>query len=477
MWLMKLFKKEEQKKEEIVSQETNESTKIFEELKKIEKKDDEEKKKFLDLFNKKITIQFKIKNKFIRKYLDKKEEEKKKKEEEMRRFREYLANNLNQQDLKLPWIKPWQRIFKANDKDKRFLFNMLIEYLDSWMKLEECFEIMKYKTKKKLLSAYYEWIRMQLLKGISIDIIMEDFPSLIKPQQLYLLRIWVETGSLSESLKAIRDDLEESIQNKRNIRQLTLYPKIVSSVAFSILIGFIMFWLPKIAEFTGWYENLPAIAQFSYKCYQFGINYYMFIIPWFFILFLIHKLYFSRTYFWIVHKDRFLLEIPRFNRLFKMIAIKTIFFYLYLLEKSWKNLIESFELIKKSMNNYHYYIYIYDLQNEVRTWQDLFNAFINLSNRDFWEKNIKKADNIYVLPEKALFDDLYVTYIQTWIKTGTLLNQYERLFKKLKQDIHYFILTMKSFVEFGSLLFVAPVVLFIMLNVYMSLFSVYDHIQ
>ena len=127
------------------------------------------------------------------------------------------------------------------------------------------------------------------------------------------------------------------------------------------------------------------------------------------------------------------------------------------------------------MTNYYFYLYICELQKEVSTWTNLFQAFINISLREYGE-SIRKTESIYVLPKESLFDDVYVTYVQTGIKTGTLVTQYEELYKKLHEDIRYFIANMKSAVEFWSLLLVAPVVLFIMLNVYLSLFSIYNNI-
>ena len=448
---------------------------LLKELQEKEKQETKHKNLFQRLFWKDLEINFGNENTFLWKIFLWDPEKVLKSAEEQELFKSYVKNNLNRSDLKLPWIKFWHKLFKANNKDRLYLFDMLIVYYKSWRGIRECFEILKYKTNKPLLSAYYEWIRIQLYKGIALDIILQDFPSLIKTQQLYLLKIWFESGALTKTFEAIRNDISEEIRNKRNINQITLYPKIVMSVSFSILIWFIMFWLPKIAEFVWGREKLPAIAKFSYAIYTFLTANFAVILIWLWLYFFLHYTYISRSHYWISRKDKFILTIPVFNKLFKMIYIKTIFFYLFILTESKKNPIESLELIKNSMTNYYFYLYICELQKEVSTWTNLFQAFINISLREYGE-SIRKTESIYVLPKESLFDDVYVTYVQTGIKTGTLVTQYEELYKKLHEDIRYFIANMKSAVEFWSLLLIAPVVLFIMLNVYLSLFSIYNNI-
>lgn len=417
-----------------------------------------------------------ISYKWVINYLNKKEQKRLEIEEDKRRFAEYKSVYIARKDLKIPWLKWYSKLVGINDLDRLYMIEMVVEYMNAGLEIAEAFEMLSYKAKKKKLKAYYYYIKTKLGKWVWLDQILEEFPSLVKAHQLYLLKIWVETWNLKQSLLSLKEDIQQAVTNRKKINSIVLYPKIVIWFSLTILIWFITFWLPKIAEFVWWYEKLPPIAQFSYKIYLLITNWWFILIPWIIGLIVLHKLTLARSLWWIKNMHQTTIDLPVFWLLFRMINVKVVFFYFYLLERAGKNIDDSLWLVKRSLQNYSYFCYIDEIEGiSKKNSLNIYQSLIDLSKKKFWP-NIKKSDNVYILPDKSLFDDRILTYIQTWIKTWTLWRQFERIYRQKAEDIDFFIANMKIYVELGSLIIVAPVVLYIMMVVYLSLFSIYNSV-
>jgi len=417
-----------------------------------------------------------ISSKWVINYLNNKEKKRLELEEDKRRFSEYKTVYISRKDLKIPWLKWYSKLVGINDLDRLYMIEMVVEYMNAWLEMAEAFEMLSYKAKKRKLQAYYYYIKTKLGKWVGLDVILEEFPSLVKSHQLYLLKIWVETWNLKQALLSLKEDIQQSVSNRKKINSIVLYPKIVIWFSFTILFGFIIFWLPKIAEFVWWYEKLPPIAQFSYKIYLLMTNWWFIIIPSIVWIVILHKMTLAKSLWWIKNMHQLTIDMPIFWILYRMVNVKVVFFYFYLLERAGKNIDDSLGLVKKSLQNYSYFCYIDEIEGvSKKNSLNIYQSLIELSKKKFgpW---IKKTDNVYILPDKSLFDDRILTYIQTGIKTGTLGRQFERIYRRKAEDIDFFIANMKTYVELGSLIIVAPVVLYIMMVVYLSLFSIYNSV-
>lgn len=152
---------------------------------------------------------------------------------------------------------------KVKLQDKIVFSRNLSAMIEAGLPIARALGILKRQTK----NIKFKYIIGQLLelinKGGSLSDGMSKFPKVFPPLFISMVHAGEESGSLTESLNVISNQLEKSYTLKKKIKGAMLYPAIVLSIMFIIGILMFIYVVPTLTStFKGLGAQLPATTRF-----------------------------------------------------------------------------------------------------------------------------------------------------------------------------------------------------------------------
>ena len=189
-------------------------------------------------------------------------------------------------------------------KDIALFTQQFAALVQSNIPLEEALNVAASQTRNKNLKITLQQIRTKVLGGHSIADGMREHPKVFSPIFRALVQAGEHTGELSKVLLKLADHTERSQKLRNTVVQATVYPIVLTIVAFSIISLLMAFVVPKVvSQFEGTGQELPILTKIMITCSNFIINYGLWLIG-FLILF---------TFIWrhLLKNENFLLKVHR----------------------------------------------------------------------------------------------------------------------------------------------------------------------
>src|SRR5258708_17316050 len=131
-------------------------------------------------------------------------------------------------------------------------------------------------------------VRGDVEAGLMLSDALERHPKVFGPLYVSMVRAGEAGGVLDASLRRTADQLEKDASLKRQIRAATIYPTVVISFAFIVLIALVAFLIPVFENvFKSFGGHLPTLTQFMV-----GLS-HMIRNQWYVLLFGIPALFFA----------------------------------------------------------------------------------------------------------------------------------------------------------------------------------------
>lgn len=140
----------------------------------------------------------------------------------------------------------------------------LATMISSGLSILRALYVLEEQTESKFLKETVVAVRKEVEAGSSLSNAMESHPKVFNPLFVAMTRAGEAGGLLEESLQRVADQLEKDASLRRQIRSAMIYPALVITFAVGVMMALVAFLVPVFQnvfkEFGG---ELPKITQVS----------------------------------------------------------------------------------------------------------------------------------------------------------------------------------------------------------------------
>ena len=157
-------------------------------------------------------------------------------------------------------IELWKRVKPA---ELAVATRQLSTMVTSGMAILRALQVLEEQTKSKLLQESLAAVRHDVEAGSLLSDALERHPKVFGPLYVAMVRAGEAGGVLDASLRRTADQLEKDASLRRQVRAATIYPSLVITFAFVVLIALVAFLIPVFENvFKQFGGHLPTLTQF-----------------------------------------------------------------------------------------------------------------------------------------------------------------------------------------------------------------------
>lgn len=233
-------------------------------------------------------------------------------------------------------------------KDKEYFLDNLTMLLSSGLNLLMAMEIVKVGLKTNKMKETIAKMKAEIESGSSFWRALGK-TGLFKDREITLIKIGEESGKMTDNLKMVVEQQENSKALTRKVRSAMMYPVIVLIVGLIVGVGVAWFVLPKLTEvLTSLDVELPFTTRIIIALGDFLKNHGSVAVPIFFVSIIV-SIYFiffnSKTSF---IGEYLLLRMPVINSLIKNVEVARFGYTLSTLLESGVNFLTSLQSVRDS---------------------------------------------------------------------------------------------------------------------------------
>jgi type IV pilus assembly protein PilC len=133
----------------------------------------------------------------------------------------------------------------------------------SGMAILRALQVLENQTKSKLLTQTLAAVRRDVEAGLMLSDALERHPKVFNPLYVSMVRAGEAGGVLDAALKRTADQLEKDASLRRQVRAATIYPSLVITFAFVVMIALVAFLIPVFESvFKQFGGHLPTLTKF-----------------------------------------------------------------------------------------------------------------------------------------------------------------------------------------------------------------------
>lgn len=217
--------------------------------------------------------------------------------------------------------------------------------------LVECLNALADQAENEALKAALTDIKAKVSEGSSLANAMADYPKMFDTLYISMIRAGESSGSLDIVLERLTGFLESQLRLKSRIMGAMVYPIIMVVIGVLLMTVLLVFIVPRVTKlFEQQRKELPGITKFLLASSDFMIHF------WWLVAIIIGGLIFlfrkwTSTKSGRLKWDTFLLKIPLFGGLFRMVSLSRFAKTLSTLLASGVPLLKALEITKSVLGN------------------------------------------------------------------------------------------------------------------------------
>src|SRR3989344_233933 len=342
-------------------------------------------------------------------------------------------------------------LFRLSTKQKMLFARNLEVMIRSGMQLLQGLELIRKQTKSKAFGIILDNVIADVKNGHFLSVGLERYKSVFGDFFINLIRVGESSGTLSENLGYLAEELKKKDELQKKVRGALVYPAFILVATLGITGILTFFIFPKILPvLTSIKVELPITTKifiaisnllFDYGLYIFGILVILVVI--FFLLLKIQEFRFK----WNV----FLLKIPAISEMIKTVNIINFSRTLGLLLKAGIKIVEALEITASTLVNPIY-------RKEVRIISE----------------GVKKGDPMskHLLERSDLFSPIFTQMVTVGENTGKLDESILFLSDFYESELDETTRSLSSFLEPILLLIMGLIVAFVALAIITPIYKI-----
>jgi type IV pilus assembly protein PilC len=344
----------------------------------------------------------------------------------------------------------------ANATDLAVFSRQLSTMITSGMSILRALYVLEDQTENKFLKETIVQVRKDVEAGLALSDAMERHPKVFSPLFVAMTRAGETGGMLETSLIRVADQLEKDASLKRQIRSAMIYPTLVLVFAVGVMLALVAFLVPVFEnvfkEFGG---ELPAITKFSVKLSHLVTK------QWWLMFGVTAAAVFSflkwKSSSWGRPQwDRFRLRVPmKIGTIVQEVAVARWSRTLASLTSAGVPLLQALEITGKTGGN----IVVEEAMDEVIA-------------------SVKRGGTISApLAKIPVFPTMVTHMVGVGEETGALDAMLDKIADFYEDRVDASVKALTSIMEPIMIIVIGAIVGFIVISMYMPLFTVYNHIE
>lgn len=336
-------------------------------------------------------------------------------------------------------------------KDKILLFaTQLNSLLKSGLTVAYSINILYLSENDKNFRIILKKILKSLNSGKNIFDSFKNFKDIFGKTFLNMLKVGELSGVFNDSLDNAIEYLEYSLESKRKIISLLIYPIVVLTITLFLLTFLLIFIFP---NFISIFEENEIQLPLTTRILIFLSNNFVYIF--FILVFALVTLYLVFRYInnnknLRFKKDKSFLNIFIFGNLLKLSLAEEIFHSLYIFLEAGINIIDALDIISENIDNTYIKLNLLAVRKEINSGENISESLRSL----------------------GLFNERFQSFINSGEESGFLSKTFLEISKILKKDYEYKIKKYIALIEPLSIICLGLIISFIVFSIYIPIFAV-----
>jgi type IV pilus assembly protein PilC len=362
-----------------------------------------------------------------------------------------IADKQSARQMELPWAN------RIKLGDLSILTRQLATMVSSGMTILRSLYVLEAQTENKKLAAQLILVRKDVEAGLPLSDALERHPMTFNPLVVAMTRAGETGGVLEESLLRIADQLEKEESLRRQVKSAMAYPVVILIFAMIVMLGMVAFIVP---VFAGVFKELgdakmPAMTQFVMGISKVVTGYWYLLIAGTIggtLGFFKWKKTPRGRAIW----QRFLLRVPfKIGDIFQKVALARWSRTFSALMGAGVPLLQAIDITSQTAGN----IVVEEAMAGVTT-------------------SVKAGGTIaQPLMDSPVFPSMVGHMVKVGEETGALTTMLTKIGDFYEDQVAASVKALTSILEPVMIVFVGGIVGFIVIAMYLPLFSVYDQIK
>jgi type IV pilus assembly protein PilC len=361
-----------------------------------------------------------------------------------------IADKHSSREIEINFFK------SVSAQDLAVFSRQLATMTSSGMSILRALYVLEEQTENKFLKETIVAVRKDVEAGLSLSDAMERHPKVFNPLFVSMTRAGETGGMLEGSLLRIADQLEKDASLRRQIKSAMIYPTLVIVFAVGVMLALVAFLVPVFVnvfkEFGG---ELPKITQFSVMLSHIVTHDWYLMFGTFGAVVFIFLKWKSSTR-GRKQWDRFRLRVPmKIGTIVQEVAVARWSRTLAALTSAGVPLLQALEITGKTGGN----IVVEEAMESVIA-------------------SVKRGGTISApLAKIPVFPTMVTHMVGVGEETGALDSMLEKIADFYEDRVDASVKALTSIMEPIMIIVIGAIVGFIVISMYMPLFTVYNHIE
>jgi type IV pilus assembly protein PilC len=332
----------------------------------------------------------------------------------------------------------------------------LATMISSGLSILRALYVLEEQTENKFLKETVVQVRKDVEAGLSLSGAMEGHPKVFNPLFVAMTRAGEAGGLLEGSLMQVADQLEKEASLRRQIRSAMIYPALVITFAVAVMMALVAFLVPVFAGvFKQFGGELPAITQVSVTMSHAVVGYWWAMFAGAGLL-IFTFLKWKKSSWGRPQWDRFRLHVPmKIGAIVQQVAVARWSRTLSSLMSAGVPLLLALEIVGKTGGN----IVVEEAMDGVIA-------------------SVKRGGTLSEpLSKTSIFPMMVTQMVGVGEETGALDAMLGKVADFYEDQVEASVKALTSILEPIMIIVIGSIVGFIVVSMYMPMFTVYNHIE
>ncbi len=332
----------------------------------------------------------------------------------------------------------------------------LATMISSGLSILRALYVLEEQTESKFLKETIVQVRKDVEAGMSLSSAMEAHPKVFNPLFVAMTRAGEAGGLLEESLRRVADQLEKDASLRRQIRSAMIYPTLVITFAVGVMMALVAFLVPVFAGvFKQFGGELPKITQVSVFMSKVVTHYWWAMFASVGIA-IFAFLQWKKSSWGRPQWDRFRLHVPmKIGKIVQNIAVARWSRTLSSLTTAGVPLLLALDIVGKTGGNV--------------VVEEAMDGVI---------ESVKRGGSLSEpLSKTTIFPTMVTHMVGVGEETGALDSMLAKIADFYEDQVEASVKALTSILEPVMIIVIGSIVGFIVISMYMPMFTVYNHIE
>jgi type IV pilus assembly protein PilC len=361
-----------------------------------------------------------------------------------------VADKRSSKEIELAFLK------RVKPTELAVFSRQLSTMINSGLSVLRALYVLEEQTENKFLKETVAAVRKDVEAGLSLSDAMERHPKVFNPLFVAMTRAGEAGGLLEESLMRVADQLEKDASLRRQIRSAMIYPTLVITFAVVVLLALVAFLVPVFeGVFKQFGGELPAITKVSVLLSKI-VTHYSYALFGGTALVAFSFMKWKKSSWGRPQWDRFRLRVPmKIGTIVQQVAVARWSRTLASLTSAGVPLLLALDITGKTGGNV--------------VVEEAMEGVIG---------SVKRGGNISDPLKKATVFPTMVTHmVGVGEETGALDHMLGKIADFYEDQVEASVKALTSIMEPIMIIVIGAIVGFIVISLYMPMFTMYNHIQ